>query len=183
MARRPVTVVSFKFNLSILLSTCQSLSRWHATGLLFQHFSTYNCMVARLVEGKEALLGMIAWECWPELLCVITASLGLSLHMPSQMLYKVTIGRFAHTLSLSLSHSISRALSLSVLTYHFAGSRRLPQSTGSLSFFLCVHPSLSHMRMCVNKHAVTFLSSKLTNRLCLEIYIWTNSTSYQVKCD
>ena len=100
--------------------------------------------------------------------------------MLSLTLYKVTIGQLARTLSLSftLSRSLSLSLSLSVFTYQFAGSHHLPQSTGSLSFFLDFHPSLSHMRMLVNKHTVTVLTSKLANRLCLEIYM---NTSYQVK--
>ena len=73
---------------------------------------------------------------------MMTASLGLNLHMPSLVLYKVTIDRLARTLALSLSLSLYLSLFLSLSTYQFAGSRRLPQSTGSLYFFLCVHPSL-----------------------------------------
>ena len=131
-------------------------------------------MVARLVAGKEALLGMIAWECRPELLCVMTASLGLDLHMPSLMLYKVTIGRLARTLAISLSLSLSLSLLSLSLSPHISSPDPVAchsRHAVSLSFFLYVHPSLSHMRMCINKHTVTVLTSKLTNRLCLAIYM------------
>ena len=141
-------------------------------------------MVARLVEGKEALLGMIAWKCWLELLCVMTASLGLSLHMPRLVLYKVIISRLARSLYLSLnlslyllrSLSLSLSLSLSVslcLSPHISSPDPVAchATVDRQSLFLSVHPSLLNMRMCVNKHTVTVLTSKLTNRLCLDIYM------------
>ena len=73
--------------------------------------------------------------------------------------------------------SIARSPPLSYLslsTYQFAEFRRRPQSTGSISFFLSLCPSISltHMLIFANKPTVTVLTSKLTNHLCLDIYIY-----------
>ena len=87
---------------------------------------------------------------------IITASLGLSLHMPSHVLYKVTIGLLARTLVLSLS------LCLHISVRRIPSLATVDRQSLFLSFFLSVSVSTrlshthAHVRTQAHSHSSNF---------------------------